>query len=73
MTKGRQKRLERQGREGRKREKERKGGRVLRGRQPGRGQKGQRKCPRDRERDRMGMRTHTRKEFFHLLLYVHVD
>ena len=37
---------------------ERKRGRVgvLRGRQPGRGQKRQRKCPIDRERDRMEMR-----------------
>lgn len=41
MTRGRQKRPERQCREGRKRERE-EGWVVLRGRQPGRGQKGQR-------------------------------
>lgn len=31
------------------------------------------KCPRDGERDRMGMGAHTRKEFFHPLLYMHVE
>lgn len=31
------------------------------------------KCPRDGERDRMGMGAHTRKEFFRLLLYMHVE